>query len=58
MRLAFRSLMTSKHVFDLHRQFTDTDAGRMVDGIGDRRSDSGESDLANPTGPEFVDLFV
>src|SRR6185369_1648264 len=47
-----------QQVFYLHWQFANTNAGRMVNGTGDRRRDPGEPDLADPTSAEFVDLFI
>src|SRR6185295_19070029 len=43
---------------DLHRQFADTNAGRVVHCVRNRRRNPGEPDLADPTSAEFVDLFI
>jgi len=45
-------------VLDLDRQFTHAHAGGVVGRGGDGGGDTGQADLADPTGAEFVDLLV
>ena len=47
-----------QQVFDLHWQFTNTNARCVVDRRGDRSGNAGQADLADPARTKFVDLFV
>jgi len=48
----------NQQILDTNRQITHPNSSRVIHRIGDRRGYSGKTDLADPSGPERVQLIV